>query len=136
MWKILENQPYNINTKWCLLCLNEKLQITICRGNNILNSWTEIISKCRHRNKYALASYDSIDWKIRCKVEVSWDYWHFLSLWQFDLLKLWSRMTKASSISINLKSRCIWCDVYSTIIHVDTFHRSRGDFPVTCCDFI
>ena len=136
MWKILENQPYSINTKWCQLCLNEKLQITILRGNNILNRWTEIISKCRHRNKYTLASYDSIDWNIRCKVEVSWDYWKFLSLWQSDLLKLWSRMTKASSISINLKSRCILCDVYSTIIHVHTFHRIRGDFPVTCCDFI
>ena len=42
-------QPYNVNTKQCLLCLNEKLQIAICRRNNILNKRTEIISKCRHR---------------------------------------------------------------------------------------
>ena len=85
VWKNLgQHQPYNVNTKWCLLCLNEKLQITIYRENNMLNKRTEIISKCRHRNKYALASYDSMDWNIRCKV--SWDYWNFWSLWQSDLL--------------------------------------------------
>ena len=62
VWKILEQyQPYNVNTKRCLLCLNEKLQIAIYRGNNMLNKRTEIISKCRYRNKYALASYDSMD---------------------------------------------------------------------------
>ena len=62
VWKNLgQHQPYNVNTKWCLLCLNEKLQITIYRENNMLNKRTEIISKCRHRNKYALASHDSMD---------------------------------------------------------------------------
>ena len=50
VWKILgQYQPYNVNTKRCLLCLNEKLQIAIYRGNNMLNKRTEIISKCRHR---------------------------------------------------------------------------------------
>ena len=77
-WKNLgQHQPYNVNTKWCLLCLNGKLQITIYRENNMLNKRTEIISKCRRRNKYALASHDSMDWNIRCKV--SWDYWNFWS---------------------------------------------------------
>ena len=62
VWKILgQYQPYNVNTKRCLLCLNEKLQIAIYRGNNMLNKRTEITNKCRHRNKYSLASYDSID---------------------------------------------------------------------------
>ena len=62
VWKILgQYQPYNVNTRRRLLCLNEKLQMAIYRGNNMLNKRTEIISKCRHRNKYALASYDSID---------------------------------------------------------------------------
>ena len=38
VWKIVRQyQPYNFNTKRCLLCLNEKLQIVICRGNNMLN---------------------------------------------------------------------------------------------------
>ena len=62
VWKFLEQyQPYNVKTKRCLLCLNEKLQIAIYRGNNMLNKRTEIISKCRYRNKYALANYDSMD---------------------------------------------------------------------------
>ena len=62
VWKILGRyQPYNVNRKWCLLYFNQKLQIAIYRGNNMLNKRTEIISKCRHRNKYASASYDSMD---------------------------------------------------------------------------
>ena len=52
VWKILRQyQPYIVNTKWCLLCLNEKLQIAIYRGNNMLNKRTEIIKKCSYRNK-------------------------------------------------------------------------------------
>ena len=62
VWKMLgQYQPYNVNTKRCLLCLNEKLQIAIYRGNNMLNKRAETISKCRHRNKYALASYNIMD---------------------------------------------------------------------------
>ena len=42
VWKILgQYQPYNVDTKRCLLCLNEKLQIVIYRGNNMLNRQTE-----------------------------------------------------------------------------------------------
>ena len=38
VWKILgQYQPCNVNTKRCLLCLNETLQITVYRGNNMLN---------------------------------------------------------------------------------------------------
>ena len=37
VWKILgQYQPYIVNTKRCLLCLNEKLKIAIYRGNNML----------------------------------------------------------------------------------------------------
>ena len=62
VWKGLgQHQPYNVNTKRCLLYLNEKLQIAVFRGNNMLNKRTEVISKCRQENKYALASYDSMN---------------------------------------------------------------------------
>ena len=62
VWKILEqHQPYNVNTIQCLLYLIEKLQIALCRRNNLLNRRTEIISKYRHKNKYALASSDKMD---------------------------------------------------------------------------
>ena len=45
MWKILgQYHPYDVNTKRCLLCVNEKLQIAIYSGNNMLNKRTEIIS--------------------------------------------------------------------------------------------
>ena len=49
------------SSKRCLLCLNEKLAIALHKDDNMLNKRSEIISKCRHRNKYMLASYDSKD---------------------------------------------------------------------------
>ena len=42
-------------------CLNEKLAIALHKEDNMLNKRSEIISKCRHKNKYILASYDSKD---------------------------------------------------------------------------
>ena len=50
LWKVLvQYQPYHVNIKRFLLCLNEKLQIAIYKGNNMLNKGREIISKCRYR---------------------------------------------------------------------------------------
>ena len=42
-------------------CLNERLVIALHKDDNMLNKRSEVISKCRHRNKYMLASYDSKD---------------------------------------------------------------------------
>ena len=106
----------------------------------MLNQRTEIISKWRHRNKYTLAIYDSMDWNIICKG--SWNYWNFWSLWQPDVLYWWSRLSEASSISINFKIRCDLCNVYSThvftIIHVNKVKVKRvtGIFQHLCCDVI
>ena len=41
--------PYNYNSKKCHLCLNEKLEIALYEGENLLNKKTELISKCRHK---------------------------------------------------------------------------------------
>ena len=40
---------------------NEKLEIASYKGRNLLNKRSEIINKCRHRNKFALALYDNKD---------------------------------------------------------------------------
>ena len=45
---------YNPQSKRCSLCLNEKLEILEDKENNLLNKKSEIISKCRHQNKYML----------------------------------------------------------------------------------
>lgn len=61
-WEIVRQcVPYNPQTKRCLLCLNEKLEIASYQGDNLLNKRSEIISKCRHQLKYALARYDTKD---------------------------------------------------------------------------
>jgi len=61
-WEIVRQcVPYDPQTKRCLLCLNEKLEIASYQGDNLLNKRSEIISKCRHQLKYALARYDTKD---------------------------------------------------------------------------
>ena len=55
-WEILgRHQAYNTSSKRCSLCLNEKLKIALHGNNNMLNRQTEILSKCRYKNKYALS---------------------------------------------------------------------------------
>ena len=61
-WEMLgRHQAYHTSSKRCSLCLNENLKIALHRDNNMLNRQTEILSKCRHKNKYALISHDSKD---------------------------------------------------------------------------
>ena len=54
-------KSYNESSKLCFLCLNEKLAIVLHKDDNMLNKRPEVISKCRQRNKYALANYDRKD---------------------------------------------------------------------------
>ena len=69
VWKTWgQYQTYHVNIKWCLICLNEKLQIAIHRGTNMVNNRTKIISKCRVRNKYAWANYDDMNWNMGFKI--------------------------------------------------------------------
>ena len=57
-WEILgRHQAYNTSSKRCSLCLNEKLKIALHRDNNMLKRRTEILNKCRHKNKNLLISY-------------------------------------------------------------------------------
>ena len=42
-------------------CLKEKYEIATYKVDNLLNKKIEIISTCRHRNKYKLANYGTID---------------------------------------------------------------------------
>ena len=46
--------PYRCATRRCDLCLTEKYIIARANQNNLLNKRTELMSKCRHRNKYIL----------------------------------------------------------------------------------
>ena len=45
-----------------LLVLDWKAGKARYKGRNLLNKWSKIINKCGHRNKFALALYDSKDW--------------------------------------------------------------------------
>ena len=48
--------PYKCGTRHCDLCLAEKVTIARSRHKGILNSRSELVSKCRHRNKFSLQS--------------------------------------------------------------------------------
>ena len=43
---------YKNGQRTCNLCLTEKLFIIKCRDKHLLNSRSEIISKCRHKRKF------------------------------------------------------------------------------------
>ena len=54
-WSIkMKAQPYHPARKKCDLCLAEK--VLILTSEDILNSRTEILQKCRHKNKYLLCN--------------------------------------------------------------------------------
>ena len=62
-WKIVKSAPEYTNTsERCVLCLEEKMAIiTYPDQEKLLNKRSELISKCRHQNKFLLKYYDSND---------------------------------------------------------------------------
>ena len=61
-WEIVKKcVPNSPETKCCLLCLNEKLEIASYKEQNLLSKRNEIASKYRHQLKYALARFDTKD---------------------------------------------------------------------------
>ena len=54
-WSIISRaRPYNNISKRCDLCLTEKLMIITAKQDELLNKRSELISKCRHENKFYL----------------------------------------------------------------------------------
>ena len=59
----MEQQVHNngVKCKYCKLCLTEKFYILNINNDNSLNSRTEFVNKCRHRNKQLLKSVKKND---------------------------------------------------------------------------
>ena len=59
VWTIAKRvPPYSNISKKCLLCLHEKLEIiNYPRPEELLNKRSELVSKCRHDNKFLLRNY-------------------------------------------------------------------------------
>ncbi|OOZ40503.1 hypothetical protein, partial [Solemya elarraichensis gill symbiont] len=56
-WTVLKQTcSYSNTTKKCLLCIWEKYYIITADKTKILNSRTELISKCRHANKFLVCN--------------------------------------------------------------------------------
>jgi hypothetical protein len=49
-------KPYQCGNKLCDLCIMEKLKIAQADPDTLLNKRSEIMNKCRHRNKFSLKS--------------------------------------------------------------------------------
>ena len=57
VWNILDKaRVYRPETKRCLLCLTEKYHIIFSKLN-LLNSRNELVTKCRHENKFYLVNF-------------------------------------------------------------------------------
>ena len=56
IWAIAKRaQPYKCGSRRCDLCLAEKVIIARCKHPGMINKRTELLAKCRHRNKYLLS---------------------------------------------------------------------------------
>ena len=62
-WYIVKTVPgYSNITKRCMLCLHEKYEIlNYPDQEELLNKRSELVSKCRHINKFLLSNYKSND---------------------------------------------------------------------------
>ena len=62
-WSIVRTVPgYSNISKRCLLCLYEKFEILhYSNPENLLNKRSELVSNCRHVNKFLLKNYKSND---------------------------------------------------------------------------
>ena len=57
-WSIASRaRPYSNESKRCDLCLTEKLLIMNANKQSLLNKRPELISKCRHQNKFYLCNF-------------------------------------------------------------------------------
>ena len=54
---LVKARPYNPVSRRCNLCTMEKLLIAQCDESKFLNRRSEVVGKCRHRNKWVLASW-------------------------------------------------------------------------------
>ena len=56
-WEIvIRAAPYKCGTKRCNLCLTEKVMIARSNHKGLLNKRTELMKKCRHKNKHLISS--------------------------------------------------------------------------------
>ena len=59
-WSIAARaHPYKCGTRRCDVCISEKTIIARSKHPRLLNKRSEIVSKCRHRNKFRLCSLAS-----------------------------------------------------------------------------
>ena len=63
VWKMIRTAgPYTHITKRCSVCLHEKIVILTCPNKSeILNKRSELVSKCRHGNKFLLETFNNND---------------------------------------------------------------------------
>ena len=55
-WEIvIRAAPYKCGTKKCNLCLTEKVMIARSNHKGLLNKRTELMNKCRHKNKHLIS---------------------------------------------------------------------------------
>ena len=57
-WEIVKrSSPYKCGTRICDLCLSEKFFILTADPLNCINRNSELLQKCRHRNKFKLGNF-------------------------------------------------------------------------------
>ena len=97
-WEIQKKaSPYQCGSKRCDLSLSEKVSIICADPDTLLNKRTELISKCRHRNKFLLAKVNSRHGVVfNCLLQFlykdTYQNWHILCC-NFFVRDLWQAVT-------------------------------------------
>ena len=97
-WEIHKKaSPYQCGSKRCDLCLSEKVSIICADPDTLLNKRTELISKCRYRNKFLLAKVNSRHGVVfNCLLQFlykdTYQNWHILCC-SFFVRDLWQAVT-------------------------------------------
>ena len=110
-WSILRHaKSYSANARNCPLCVQEKFEILFYQTKaEILNKRSELITKCRHINKFMLANYKSGDWTaLELPLGITFTY--------FIIALAISFVICYSNVYDLLVSKCIkfcWLQLYS-----------------------
>ena len=57
VWNVLDKaRAYKPEAKRCMMCLTEKYHIIFSKLN-LLNSTNDLVTKCRHENRFYLANF-------------------------------------------------------------------------------
>ena len=103
------DKSYQNGTKRCNLCLKEKHHI-LTSLVNLISKRSELVSKCRHENKFYLVNYKPIQADNQENLNENQELWQHVKLYQ---RYVYLKYAKVFALLENHRS---WCETLSSIL--------------------